>query len=211
MPCFLFWWYKGAKMLVHEISYGVIAGAKNLESGCSGANLQKTSPTCIFSERCRKISPKSKLLKLLSLQTSSFSGYVASGGCFQTIFLWNTTYNCLLYIVCEGMMFFFEAVVLGEVWDSLFSVFFGPTNHIDWFCWLDHGMRASGGYGGVFNPSHSPKLIINVACPPNKKFLGRQDNDFAHPDFLVHLETSFFQQWSLNYTYSWGIKQCKAW
>ena len=32
-----------------------------------------------FSERCRKISPKSKLLKLLSLQTSSFSGYVASG------------------------------------------------------------------------------------------------------------------------------------
>ena len=28
-------------------------------------------------------------------------------GWFQSTFLRNTTYNCLLYIVCEGMMFFF--------------------------------------------------------------------------------------------------------
>ena len=65
-------------MLVHEISYGV-QGGKNLESGCTGANLQKTSQTCIFPKDVGRFLPNQKLLKLLSLRTSSFSGYVASG------------------------------------------------------------------------------------------------------------------------------------
>ena len=78
MPCFCFDDTKELRCWSMKFHMGA-SGGKPGEPGCTGANLEKISHTYIFPKDVGRFLPNQKLLKLLSLQTSSFSGYVASG------------------------------------------------------------------------------------------------------------------------------------